>query len=275
MGVYVAASTDKIRVTTGSATAGISIQGSYVQANASTGAFTGCGPILFAPTTATDTDILAGPGSSDFRTLKECTIRNTDTAVACDVTVSFNNNSVIYSKYKVTLNPGDVLEYAEGAGWIYLPFSTSYLDRLLFVKGSDVVNTTTSFADITGLTCPVKAGVRYAVHGVLHVISAATTTGIQVGYNLPNGAPTSAEFTARQVVTNSATASTDSTGEASARDTAIIVQTTGPAAIGPAEIYGGFVPSADDTFALRLKSEVAASGVTVKINSWLRISQEH
>ena len=45
-------------------------------------------------------------------------------------------------------------------------------------------------------------------------------------------------------------------------------------AVKPAMLGGMIQPSADGTFALRLKAEVAAI-VTVKIGSWLRVIQEH
>jgi hypothetical protein len=272
--IYTLVSTDKIRTTMSSNVTSLSIQGSYATLNSS-GSCTGFGVIKHLLTTAGTQDDMAGPGSSGSNILKECTWRNTDTSNSTDVSIAFYDGTNTYEKIKATLGPGDMIQYAEGVGFLYIQNTAAVLDKLLFVKGSDVVNSTTTFADITGLTCAVKAGVRYSVFAWLHVISAASTTGVQVGYNLPNGAPTSVEFTTLNTMTSSLTAPVFATGEATARDTAIAAAGTGPTTIAPMFIGGGFVPSADDIFALRLKSEVAASAATVKIHSWLRIIQEH
>jgi hypothetical protein len=117
------------------------------------------------------------------------------------------------------------------------------------------------------------SGKRYLIRAQLHIVSAATTTGIQLGYNI-GAAPTFAQFSAIETVTNSATAAAMSTGAATARDTAIIVQTTGSLTVAPVIIMGLIQPSADGTFALRMVSEVSTSAVTAKAGSTLEIRQE-
>jgi hypothetical protein len=267
------AATDKMRITTAGTVSHVKVSGSYVQYAKSGGAVTGADIIKADITSATDTDVLAGPGgATDFRTPKEFTVRNEDSTNPTDVTVSYYDGTTVYSKHRVTLQPGDCIEYNEGVGFVSLA-AAALLDKNLILN-SDISVSATAFADITGLnTAVLKAGIRYSILAHLHIIAAAATTGVQVGYNI-GAAPTFAQFSAWQVVTNSATAAALSTGQATARDTAIIVQTTGPAAVGPMTIGGVIQPSADGTFALRLASEVASSAVTAKAGSFLQIRQE-
>lgn len=70
-----------------------------------------------AMTTATTTTIVATPGASTVRNVKEIHIRNKHASTATDVTVNFNNNGTLYELVKVTLSAGETLEYVEGIGW--------------------------------------------------------------------------------------------------------------------------------------------------------------
>src|ERR1051325_2038181 len=130
-------------------------------------------------TTAATTDIVAVPGAGLVRTVKALHVRNKSTTVANDVTVQLNRNATLVEAYKATLQPGDQLEYVEGVGF-YLATSAAKLDTKLRVA-ADVINSTTSFADITGLTCNVISGKQYAFEAHLYHIAAATTTGVQFG----------------------------------------------------------------------------------------------
>lgn len=123
--VYLFASTDKLRISTSSAAA-IKVHGNYVESVILTGAPASYGIIKNSISSATDTDVLVGPGgSTNFRAPKGLTVRNGDASLACDVTVSFNDNGTIYEKVKVTLNPGETLEYEEGIGFFKVAASTA------------------------------------------------------------------------------------------------------------------------------------------------------
>jgi hypothetical protein len=65
--------------------------------------------------------------------------------------VQYNANATLYELHKVTLLAGELLEFFEGVGFFKVA-NTAGLARYLLVT-SDVINATTSFADITGLTC--------------------------------------------------------------------------------------------------------------------------
>lgn len=135
---------------------------------------------------------------------------------------------------------------------------------------TDVVNATTSFASVTGLTAAVKSGKKYVFTAHLFHVSDATTTGAQFG--IGGVAMTAMLAGAISTVTASATAAAMSAGCATAVDTAVIVQTTGSTAVVPTILTGYFTPSADGTFAIRCASEVAvAAGLTVKAGSWLEV----
>jgi hypothetical protein len=266
------AATDTINTATSSA-ATVDVALTYLEYTVSSGASVG-GDVVFKNfSSATNDDTLVGPGGSNYRLLQSGTWSNKDASLACDVTISFHRTGgVVVQIFKITLNPGDTLVYEKGLGFFLNKNGSQLLDKVIIMT-ADVSNSTTSFADVTGLTCPLLANKRYVVTAFLHIISAATTTGVQIGYNI-GAAPSLAQFSALEVVTNSATAAALSSGAQTARDTAVIVQTTGPAAIGPAIMSGVIQPSADGTFAIRLVSEVAASAVTVKAGSYLEIRQE-
>jgi hypothetical protein len=177
-----------------------------------------------------------------------------------------------------SLLPGESLIY-NGVGTIlhYDQNSVIYsqnakLDAKLVVT-SDVVNATTSFADITGLTQALKSGKKYAWEASLHYQTDATTTGGRFGVNI-GAAPTLMTLAGIHQITNSVTAATyGSSNMVTARDTAAVVETTGPGANAMLARLSGYIqPSADGTFAMRFQSEVAvANALTVKAGSWLRI----
>lgn len=222
-----------------------------------------------AITTATTTDVVSAPSSGIERNIVELSVRNKHASTATDATVQLNANGTLYEIVKVTLNAGDTLEYIEGVGW-FVVTNAAALDKKLFVA-SDVINATTSFADITGLTCPLLSGKNYCFIAHLIHINDASTTGSQFGYNI-GAAPTTSLLATIDTVTPSVTASAHSAGVVSARDTAATAQTTGSTSQRLAVLSGYIKPSADGTFAMRGKSEVAvAAGLTVKAGSWCRI----
>jgi hypothetical protein len=228
-------------------------------------------------TTATTTVIATAPTSaSKVRNIQEINIYNADSADSTDVTVQIDENSQgsdVIRLYKTNLAPGEVLEWTEARGW-YEYESAARLD-LMLVTTADVVNATTSWADITGLTCAVKSGKTYMFEAALLYICNATTTGARFGVNGPSA--TYLRGGGIGTVTASVTASVHSTPAAavSAYDTSMIgAQTTGPATEVTALIEGVLVPSADGTFAMRSQSEVAtANALTIRRGSRLHIRE--
>lgn len=263
------ATTDKISLTT-SAAASVDVVASIQDKTTSTGAIASASQRT-AVTTAATTDIVAAPASGVERNIVECTARNKHATQPTDVTVQLNANGTLYEICKATLNPGDTLEYIEGVGY-FVVANAAALDKKLIVL-SDVVNATTSFADITGLTTPLLAGKNYNFSCILFHQTNATTTGAQFGVNI-GAAPTSLMLAGIAQITSSVTAAAyGSSAGVTALDTAMVVETTGPGAVNMiAEMHGWIKPSADGIFAVRCKSEVAvASGLTVKAGSFCRI----
>jgi hypothetical protein len=260
-----AATTDKLQLVT-SAAASIDSVVNYIDASSSTGAFSGGGSQRAAITTAATTDILAAPGASTLRDMTSGTWRNKHASLSCDVTVVLDANGTDYELHKATLAPGDCLEYIENIGFFTLKASDK-LDKLLVVT-ADVINATTAFADITGLTYPVTSGKTYSILAELFHANDAATTGSRFGFNGP--AMTYDIYATIDTVTPSVTASAHSAGAVTAQETAITAQTTGSTSNRLAHIAGIIVPSADGTLAARCASEIAvAAGLTVRRGSWM------
>ena len=227
-------------------------------------------------TTATTTDLLAGAASTKNR-IGHLSLYNSHASVTNDVTVQLTDGTLTTPIIKATLLPSESLIYT-GSVWIHYDsngvpkVAAAKLDTKLRVT-SDVVNATTSFADVTGLTVGLISGRAYAFECHLYHQTNATTTGAQFGVNI-GAAPTVLNLAAIQQITSSVTAAAyGSSAMVTARDTAAVVETTGPGAVNMLAIISGYiVPSADGTFAVRCASEVAvASGLTIKAGSWLRI----
>lgn len=230
---------------------------------------------LAAITTATTTDILAGATSSRTR-LGVMSFRNEHASQSCDCTVQLVDGTNTETLVKATLLAGETLHFT-GTSWVHYDTnggaygtSATKLDTKLYVV-SDVVNATTSFADVTGLSVALKSGKKYNFEAHLIHVNNASTTGSQFGVNI-GAAPTTLILGTIDTVTPSVTAAAVSAGVVTALDTAATAQTTGSTSNRLAILSGFIQPSADGTFAIRCKSEVAvAAGLTVKAGSWLRV----
>lgn len=114
---------DKLQLIT-SAAATIDVHASHMDAS------TASPPVMDAPartltaiTTATTTDIVAGPASGKVRNVKTLHIRNKHASLSCDVTVVFDLAGTDYELHKATLKAGEALEYVEGIGWFTIAAS--------------------------------------------------------------------------------------------------------------------------------------------------------
>lgn len=265
--LLLATTTDKIQLVT-SVACTVDVHVSFIDAVGSTLVPTGGGRQNTAITTATTTDILAAPGASTTRNLKKMTARNKG-STAVDVTVVFDQNSTDFELHKVTLLAGECLQYIEGIGFFVL--SSSRLDRWLRVQ-TDYVNATTSFTDITGLTCPVESGKTYNFEAHLYHFANATTTGPRFGINGPT--LSAIQVNIYDVVTTGTDTTTMRSGSAQAVDTSAAGATATGRITTPtmAIVSGSFTTGAAGTFAMRGQSEVAvAAGVTVRAGSWCHV----
>ena len=233
------------------------------------------GTLFAAVTTATNTPLKAGIASRIVRVTR-VVLFNDSATVTNRITVKLTDGTNTPPELAWYLAPGERLEY-DGQKWLHydsngaIILPSTKLDAKLVVTSDLTFATAATFADVTGLTVPLKSGKRYAFEAHLYHISNATTTGAQFGVNI-GAAPTTLQIAAIDTILASATASTHASGSATARDTAAIVETTGAAAVVLGILSGYIVPSADGTFAIRATSEVTvASGLIVKAGSWLRI----
>lgn len=267
---------DKIRLVTNAAV-DVDVHASWVDITGSPAVATP-GRTNSKIVTATTTDIVASPAASTIRNVKQLHIANVHASSSVLVTVNHTDGTNVIKLHEVTLLAGERSSFVEGVGFRVFDVNgvervtTPKLDAKLRVV-SDVVNATTSFADVTGLTQNLLSGKKYAFECHLYHQTNATTTGAQFGVNI-GAAPTVLDLCAIQQITSSVTAAAyGSSAMVTARDTAAVVETTGPGAVNMLAILSGFIqPSADGTFAIRCASEVAvASGLTVKAGSWLRI----
>lgn len=137
--------------------------------------------------------------------------------------------------------------------------------RHLVTLGSDVVNATTSYADVTGLSFSVSSGVTYRFEIIIIFDVAATGNGTRWSMNGP--AKTFGAWTVNWM--NSATS--NQLRNADTYDDSGISTAASPfAASNLALINGAIRPSASGTIIVRFSSEAAlANGVTAKAGSTL------
>lgn len=124
---------------------------------------------------------------------------------------------------------------------------------------SDVSNSTVNFADVTGLTFSVSANTVYSFACDLSYTTAVSTTALQLAINGP-ASPTAMRYSVR----TSTTATAMHSASQSAYDTNTNPGTGGGATALPVRISGTLENGANaGTLAIRLRSEVASSAVTV------------
>ncbi len=267
---------DLIQVITASSTA-VKCHASFVKNIA--GAMTPARKNTASITSNTTTDISGTPaGATDVWNMKFISVRNDHASLSNLVTIQHTDGTNVEPLWVGTLLAGESVNFNEGVGWQYLDangnpkLAATKLDVWLRIAGSNYVNATTSFTDITGLSVPVKSGKHYMFEAHLIHKNDASSTGSQFAVNGP--AMTLVQAGTIDTVTPSVTASAHSAGVATALDTAATAQTTGSTSNRLAILSGYFNPSADGTFTLRGKSEVAvAAGLTVLIGSWVHIRE--
>lgn len=251
--------------------ADVDVSVAYADAPIATGVVENLTRTLTAVTASGATSILATPAATKVRKIKEVAIINVDTADAPIVTVNINNGAGLFPQYRpVTLKVGDSLTYTEGVGWF--PATGGLLDRK-FRLAADYVNATTSFTDITGLSCPVENGKTYNFEAHLIHFANASTTGPRFGINGPTLTAIRLAMFDQVTITSVDAAVIRAGTTTTAVDTSIAGATlTGKTTDSYAIITGSFTAGANGTFAMRGQSEVAvAAGLTVRTGSWLHV----
>lgn len=127
---------------------------------------------------------------------------------------------------------------------------------------ADVTNSTTTFADVTGLTFSVSANSDYAFRFVLHHTVSATTIGIRFAVN----GPAANSLRVGGVIPLSTVGA--NFGSQTAYDTAIFASTTGTTTAVMTIVEGVVrVGGAGGTLACRFASEVAVAGAAVVLTN--------
>lgn len=265
---------DLLELDTSSA-ANIDVHCAFVDATLSTGVVINIGNQSTTISSATTTTILAAPtGATKVRRITFMSVRNRHATLSNDVIVVINTATDV-EIFKTTLLAGESLCYSEALGFYVL--KTARADRWMRLAGADVTNATTSFADITGLTCPVSNGKTYNFESHLYFTDNATTTGPRFGINGPTLTNILVNSFGR-IVTLSAgvdaqVVNAQNAAAVTAVDTSVFGATlTGNISVTMTVISGQFTAGADGTFAMRSQSEIAvAAGVTIKVGSWLHV----
>jgi hypothetical protein len=283
---------DLLRVVTGQAV-NVAVHASYVDNNTSTGAITP-GRTNTAISTATTTTVTGSPAASTIRNVKTLHVRNTHASSAVDVTVNHTDGTTSVDLYKVTLAAGESLAYIEGVGFRVfdvtgLPKTVGITTGSILVAklASDAANSSTTPAEVAGLTVAAPAGTYLFEYFVIYQ-TAATGTGIKFSVN-HSGTVTS--FVANwHVVDNTATAATAAADQDAIAATAQVYSAFAARAKSTAgwgttisvdtanadmfaKVEGIMVVTADGNLQLYSGSAVAASNATVKAGSSLRLTR--
>lgn len=110
-----------------------------------------------AITTATTTDIVAAPAASTQRNVKTINIRNRDASSSQDVTVKHTDGTNNMELVKVTLQPGETLEYIEGVGWFKPTFQGATVKEAFCQTPTSISAAT--YADISDCSLSLEAGI--------------------------------------------------------------------------------------------------------------------
>ena len=262
-------SSDTLRLVTGSATT-VDVNVAYRDEGGSASDVGGNTSI--AITTATTTTIQAPPGAGYVRRkIESVTIRNKD-ATSNTVTVSLvdtggsDGTAATVEIYKVALAAGDVLMYEESYGWsVASALSIGVVNTV--VLGATVANSTTTPADVTGLTFPLVADGVYLIRAVVPYTAAATTTGSRWMLNGP--AITSLSGSSHYPIT----ATTETNNAFTAYDIPAAANTDSLTAGNLAIVEAVLKPSAAGTLAVRFASEVGASAITALAGAILTVTR--
>lgn len=172
------ATTDKLQLTT-SSTAAIDVHASWMDHTLSTDNVEG-GRTNTAISTATTTDVLAAPASGVTRNCKTLHARNKSASASNDVTVIYNQSGTAFELVKVTLLPGEQLEYVEGVGFFTLRSPTAQVR--LAKLGADQSNSTTTPTELTGMSLTTGVGTFKFDYDIVYQ-SSVTTTGVKFSVN--------------------------------------------------------------------------------------------
>lgn len=179
--IILASTTDKVQLVSAQAVQ-LDVIVSYIDCSSASP------PVIDAPdrqltaiTTATTTDILAAPGASKRRNVKEITVRNKDMSTSCVVTIVLDANGADYEAIKMTLYAGETLEYVEGIGFFKIAAENTARVRAMCLTTDHNISSATP-TEVPGLSIQTGVG-TFAFEYYLITQSGATTTGQKYDVN--------------------------------------------------------------------------------------------
>lgn len=270
--------TDVLRITLGAvqATAPVRCVVAYRDIGASSFA---PGPAVASSNGTTPVDFLGSPASGIKRFVDSVSLYNGDT-VNQTVTVAYRASGTDYVLTRVTLGPGERLQYGRNGEWAALNAAGAAKSiasgtqnvvaagRSVALLASDVTNNNAvanTIQDVTGLSFPVVNGQRYWFRFCIAYTAAATTTGARWTIS----GPTTSELRYGSEYSLTATSRTMNEGLA-AYDLPAASNASSAATGANIAIVEGFLrPSADGTVIARFASEVASSAIIARSGSFV------
>lgn len=206
-------------------------------------------------------DIVDSPASSTQRVVDYISVYNKDTTES-DVSIYMYDNSNRYALFNSVLLPSEKLEYQDGFGFRVIDSEGSFKktvnsglnptsDTIQTVLLSATVSvTSTTLADVTGLSFPVEAGKYYYFYFFILYTTASTAVGSRHTINGPTAEVlnyySNYTLTATSITNNQGLTTYNSPGTANG---------TSAAGTNRAVIEGVVKPSANGTIQARFASE--------------------
>lgn len=195
----------------------------------------------------------------------ETRIQSLITAIGADIKTLFGKQSALVSGTNIkTVNGATLL----GSGDLLVG---SGITASKAVMTSTQADTTAALVNVTQLVLPLAANSTYMIDCFLTFQSAATTTGIGVGFVSPTGSNSMLEIVVPLVSTAAANALRTTFPNAAATTSGIVLG-TGVTAITSnhtARVSGLITTTSAGNIQIQFRSEVAASAVTLQIGSTL------
>lgn len=160
--------------------------------------------------------------------------------------------------------------WCDGLSWVAMTQAGVIDARLTTARvTADVINSTTTLANATGLALPLAANTTYAVEAKVVFQTVITTTGIRLTQSVPAGAMVVAQWLT-PISLVAVTVANQRAADTGAASTGIDVANSNTLACGSLSIVTGATAG---NLQIRFASEIAASNAVIKAGSNLVMTQ--